>query len=90
MQLRVARLHIILCTLLTFSGNTMAASIGGKLELEDYGSFFVNARNFKSDHAGSSLVTGKSPPGNIKVNQMYVQYLPSTHWSRCSTKSARR
>ena len=74
MRLRRLLLQSTFCALLTFCGHTMAASIGGKLELEDYGSFFVNGRTAKSDHPGSSLVTGKSPPGSIKVNQMYVQY----------------
>ena len=74
MRLRGILARITLCALLTSAGNNMAASIGGKLELEDYGSFFVNARTVKADYPGSSLVTGKSPPGSIKVNQMYVQY----------------
>ena len=74
MSLSSSRLPTVLCVLLLIAGNAKSASIGGKLELEDYGSFFVNARTYKTDHAGSSLVTGKAPPGNIKINQMYVQY----------------
>ena len=66
--------RITLCAFLTSSGNIMAASIGGKLELEDYGSFFVNGRSYKSNHPGASLVTGPAGPGSITVNQMYVQY----------------
>ena len=51
-----------------------ATSLGGKLELEDDGSFFVNGRSLKINNPGSSAVTGALPPGSIKVNQMYVHY----------------
>lgn len=58
-----------------FTGNTMAAStLGGRLVLEDEGSFFVNGRKIQSEHPGASLVTGRQPPGSIIVNQMYVHY----------------
>jgi len=67
-------LAAIVFTLLFTTGHTMAASIGSKLELEDYGSFFVNGRSYRSEHAGASLVTGRQPPGSITINQMYVQY----------------
>ena len=51
-----------------------ASTLGGKLELDDEGSFFVNGRNQKIGNPGSSVVTGVSPPGIIKVYQMYVHY----------------
>ncbi len=66
--------RFIIAALLLTTGTGMAASIGGKLELEDYGSFFVNGRSYKTNHPGSSLVTGRAPPGSITINQMYVQY----------------
>jgi hypothetical protein len=52
----------------------MAATLGGKLELEDEGSFFVNGQSIRSEHPGASLRTGPAPAGNIMVNQMYVQF----------------
>ena len=67
--------HALLAMTLLTTGAAMAAtSLGGKLELDDEGSFFVNGRNLKISNPGSSVVTGVSPPGNIKVNQMYVHY----------------
>ena len=67
--------HALLVMTLFTTGAAMAAtSLGGKLELDDEGSFFVNGRNLKISNPGSSVVTGVSPPGNIKVNQMYVHY----------------
>ena len=73
---RASVLRTILVGALTLlTGHSMAASsLGGKLELIDDGSFFVNARSLKINNPGSSAVTGASPPGNIKVNQMYVHY----------------
>ena len=64
----LCRLTIAILGLATGTG--MAASIGGKLELEDYGSFFVNGRSYKTEHPGSSLVTGRAPPGSIVINQI--------------------
>jgi len=49
-------------------------TLGGKLELEDEGSFFVNAKSVKSDFPGASAATGPAAPGNIIVNQMYVHF----------------
>jgi pimeloyl-ACP methyl ester carboxylesterase len=49
-------------------------TLGGKLELEDEGSFFVNAKSVKSNYPGASAATGPAAPGNITVNQMYVHY----------------
>src|SRR5688572_10903607 len=47
---------------------------GGRLVLEDEGSFFVNGQSYRSEHPGASLNTGAAPPGNITIKQMYVQY----------------
>ena len=55
-------------------GSAMAATLGGKLELADEGSFFVNGQSMRSEYPGASLVTGPTPPGNITVNQMYVNF----------------
>jgi pimeloyl-ACP methyl ester carboxylesterase len=49
-------------------------TLGGKLELEDEGSFFVNAKSVRSDYPGASAATGPATPGNIIVNQMYVHF----------------
>jgi pimeloyl-ACP methyl ester carboxylesterase len=59
--------------LLAAGGSTMAGSLGGPLELEDEGSFFVNGETATSSHPGTPGV-GPSVPGTITVNQMYVQY----------------
>jgi pimeloyl-ACP methyl ester carboxylesterase len=67
--------RLLICLLLSFTGAAMAATtLGGRLVLEDEGSFFVNGRTIKSEHPGASLVTGRQPPGSIIVNQMYVHY----------------
>src|SRR5262245_59275854 len=50
------------------------SSLGGKLELEDEGGFFVNARKVSSAYPGASLATGPAAAGNITVDQMYVHY----------------
>jgi pimeloyl-ACP methyl ester carboxylesterase len=56
----------------------MAGSLGGPLELEDEGSFFVNGETATSSHPGTPGV-GPSVPGTITINQMYVQYrIPRT------------
>jgi pimeloyl-ACP methyl ester carboxylesterase len=67
--------RFIIGLIILLTGNAMAAStLGGRLVLEDEGSFFVNGRTYKSEHAGASLVTGRQPPGTIIINQMYVHY----------------
>ena len=59
-------------------GIAMAASLGGPLELQDEGSFFVNGQLAASTHPGTAA-GGISQPGTITVNQMYVQYrIPQT------------
>ena len=56
----------------------MAASLGGPLELQDEGSFFVNGRQTQSSHPGTSAFSAPQP-GTITVNQMYVHYrIPKT------------
>jgi hypothetical protein len=59
--------------LLATGGTAMAGSLGGPLELQDEGSFFVNGETTTSTHPGTSAVA-PSAPGTITVNQMYVQY----------------
>src|SRR6266403_4902928 len=64
--------------LLATGGSAMAGSLGGPLELQDEGSFFVNGQLTQSSHPGTPAV-GPSVPGTITVNQMYVQYrIPKT------------
>jgi len=50
------------------------ATGGGKLVLDDEGSFFVNGQSIRSEYPGASLRTGPAPAGNITINQMYVHY----------------
>src|SRR5262245_19178350 len=59
--------------LLATGGTAMAGSLGGPLELQDEGSFFVNGETATSSHPGAPTA-GPSVPGTITVNQMYVQY----------------
>ena len=67
-----------LTALLAMGGTAMAGSLGGPLELQDEGSFFVNGRTTMSGHPGASAF-GPSLPGTITINQMYVQYrIPKT------------
>ena len=54
-------------------GIAMAGSLGGPLQLQDEGSFFVNGQQTASTHPGTAA-GGISQPGTITVNQMYVQY----------------
>ena len=59
-------------------GIAMAGSLGGPLQLQDEGSFFVNGQLTQSTHPGTA-VGGISQSGTITVNQMYVQYrIPKT------------
>src|SRR5213593_187518 len=62
-----------LAALLTTGGTAMAGSLGGPLELQDEGSFFVNGQLTPSSHPGTA-VGGISQPGTITTSQMYVQY----------------
>src|SRR5262245_14099231 len=64
--------------LLAAGGSALAGSLGGPLELQDEGSFFVNGQPTQSTHPGTA-VGGISQPGTITVNQMYLQYrIPET------------
>jgi pimeloyl-ACP methyl ester carboxylesterase len=70
-----ARLGAAALLLIGLAGGAAAqSSLGGKLELEDEGGFFVNARKVSSAYPGASLATGPAAAGNITVNQMYVHY----------------
>jgi hypothetical protein len=60
-----------LSMLLATGGSVMAGSLGGPLELQDEGSFFVNGQLTQSTHPGTA-VGGISQPGTITVNQMYA------------------
>ena len=71
-------LHATQAVLLTagfFAGMTAAAvagSLGGPLELQDEGVFFVNAQTTTTNFPDSA--TNTPTPGQITVDQMYVQY----------------
>jgi pimeloyl-ACP methyl ester carboxylesterase len=53
-----------------------AGSLGGPLELQDEGSFFVGGQPLRTNHP--STATGAAP-GQIMTGQMYVQYrIPKT------------
>ena len=68
-------LTVALAVVLTMGANAQnKPTLGGKLELADEGSFFVNGKSIKSDYPGASAATGPAAPGNIIVNQMYVHY----------------
>lgn len=75
---RIAAAACAAAVLLTAGGTAAAASLGGPLELQDEGSFFVNGRQTQSSHPGSSAFSAPQP-GTITVNQMYVHYrIPKT------------
>ena len=77
-SLRTAIAVIAFGALVAIGGMAMAGSLGGPLELQDEGSFFVNGQLAASTHPGTA-VGGISQPGTITVNQMYVQYrIPQT------------
>ena len=72
---RLAALTAALGIVLAVGANAdTKPTLGGKLELADEGSFFVNGKSVKSDYPGASAATGPAAPGNIIVNQMYVHY----------------
>src|SRR5215470_6791761 len=51
-------------------------SLGGPLELQDEGSFFVGGQRLRSDRPSNAQ---GATPGDIMTNQMYVQYrIPKT------------
>ncbi len=60
------------------AGAAAAGSLGGPLELQDEGVFFVNAHTTTSNFPDTPA-TGASTPGEITIDQMYVQYrIPKT------------
>src|SRR5262249_60503351 len=64
--------------LLAMGGSAMAGSLGGPLEVQDEGSFFVHGQPTQATHPRTA-VGGISQPGTITVNQMHVQYrIPQT------------
>src|ERR1700687_1890621 len=76
--LRIRVTALSLGVLLATGGHAMAGSLGGPLELQDEGSFFVNGQTTTSSHPGTPAV-GPSVPGTITTGQMYVQYrIPKT------------
>jgi pimeloyl-ACP methyl ester carboxylesterase len=77
-SLRTAIAVVAFGALVATGGLAMAGSLGGPLQLQDEGSFFVNGQLAASTHPGTA-VGGISQPGTITVNQMYVQYrIPQT------------
>ena len=75
MSFTAIRLSAVALLVIGLAGGAAAqSSLGGKLELEDEGGFFVNARKVQSAYPGASLATGPAAPGSITINQMYVHY----------------
>jgi pimeloyl-ACP methyl ester carboxylesterase len=68
------RLSLSLMLLLATVSTASAGSLGGPLELQDFGSFFVGGRAHEATHPGP-FGTGQVPAGQIRTGQMYVQYL---------------
>src|SRR5205807_9315494 len=53
-----------------------AGSLGGPLELQDEGSFFIGGHSLRSEHPSNAA---GATPGDIMTAQMYVQYrIPKT------------
>ena len=50
-----------------------AGSLGGPLELQDEGVFFVNGQAAATAFPDSPPI-GAAPPGQVMIDQMYVQY----------------
>jgi pimeloyl-ACP methyl ester carboxylesterase len=63
-----------LTLLLAAVSTATAGSLGGPLELQDFGSFFVGGRPHQASHPGPGPA-GPVPAGQIMTGQMYVQYL---------------
>ncbi|HKA80448.1 MAG TPA: hypothetical protein VKD43_10450, partial [Xanthobacteraceae bacterium] len=66
------RLSLPLPLLLANIASATAGSLGGPLELQDFGSFFIGGRTVTSSHLGTGPA-GPTPPGEIMTGQMYVQ-----------------
>jgi len=59
-----------------FNSSASAGSLGGPLELQDEGSFFIGGHPVKSDRPSNAAAAA---PGDIMTAQMYVQYrIPRT------------
>jgi hypothetical protein len=72
------KLSLSAMLLLGTSSTATAGSLGGPLELQDEGSFFVGGQPITSAHLGAGPA-GPTPPGQIMVGQMYVQFrIPKT------------
>jgi pimeloyl-ACP methyl ester carboxylesterase len=72
----IACIAIVAAVAATGSSAASAASLGGPLELQDEGSFFVGGHTIKSDDPSNAPGAG---PGEIMTGQMYVQYrIPRT------------
>jgi pimeloyl-ACP methyl ester carboxylesterase len=66
------------CISTALAGVAMAGSLGGPLELQDEGSFFIGGRTITSTNPGTGPA-GPTPAGQITVGQMYVQFrIPKT------------
>ncbi|HEY4405948.1 MAG TPA: hypothetical protein VGN55_14980 [Xanthobacteraceae bacterium] len=60
------------------SAAATAGSLGGPMELQDEGVFFVNAQTTRTEFPDTPA-TGAATPGEITIDQMYVQYrIPKT------------
>jgi pimeloyl-ACP methyl ester carboxylesterase len=69
---------IIVAACMLVAAGAAAGSLGGKLELQDEGSFFVNGKVIEAAYPNVPA-TGLLAPGHVTVNQMYVQYrIPAT------------
>ena len=78
-SLRTAIAVVAFGALLATGGTAMAGSLGGPLELQDEGSFFVNGQLVALEPSRHRRRSASPPPGTITVNQMYVQYrIPKT------------
>jgi pimeloyl-ACP methyl ester carboxylesterase len=79
----ISRRHALVAALFAtafsaaLTGNAVAGSLGGPLELQDEGVFYVNAHTTKTSFPDSASAT--PAPGEITIDQMYVQYrIPKT------------
>jgi hypothetical protein len=63
-----------------------AGSLGGPLELQDEGVFFVNGQAAATAFPDSPA-TGAAPSGQIMIDQMYVQYrIPKSVSARATSR----
>src|SRR5436305_521968 len=71
----IARAFVIAAVVLV-NGFANAGSLGGPLELQDEGSFFVGGHSLRSEHPSNAA---GATAGDIMTGQMYVQYrIPKT------------